>query len=106
MISECINGSAVFTHIRFGLLYLLWVPCFEEVMSTVDNIEIISWDGVHGKEWLEDRGCGENMIAFCRTDSCFEKGTELCCAAPQDIARAQGIHRGRFWLYIGKTLCQ
>lgn len=75
-------------------------------MSIVGNIEIISWDGVRRKECLEDRGCGENVIAFCRTDSCGEERTELCCAAPQDIARAKGIHGGRFWLHVGKTLCQ
>jgi hypothetical protein len=55
---------------------------------------------------LEKSGCGEGMTAFIRrADQCVERA-ELCCAALQDRAGASRIHQGRFWLSVGKTLCQ
>ena len=75
-------------------------------MSIVDNVEIMSWkEGVWGNECLQKRGCGEDPIAYFRRTDCCER-TELCCAAPRGGARANGIHRGRFWLHVGKTRCQ
>lgn len=57
-----------------GLFCFFWVLYFEEVVSIVDNIEIILWEGVYGNGCLETRGCGEDMIVFFkRIDWCVRR---------------------------------
>ena len=80
-------------------------PRFEKLANIVDNIEIMSREGVCGNECFQKRGCGKDLIVvFQRIDCCVR--AELCRATPQGRARANGIHGGRFWLNIGKTWCQ
>ena len=85
-------------------LYLLWVPGFEDVASTVESVEIMSWWGWEGgKGCPEERRCGEDVIAFFRrTDSCVRReqncavllrGTEL---GPMEFREADfGSAEGR-----------
>lgn len=100
---ECIDEVQCSLIQGIWLPYLLWVPCFEEVVSIVDKI--MPWERVHGSEWLEKR-MWQGHDCFFPDGLLCEKRAELCCAAPQDIARTKGVHGGRFWLHVEETVCQ